>query len=82
MSRDATSVVIYPDAETDYSPRGYMRPAGDHVTCRVDIDRAAAIQTNSWQAMQRLVDALTVAITQAKQSEQDFIVRNLPAVSA
>jgi flagellar biosynthesis chaperone FliJ len=45
--------------------------------CAVRVDSVAAIQTNTWEAMQRLVDALTSAITQAKHAEEALALAGL-----
>lgn len=65
----AFSGTLYPDEGTEY----YVYPnsgihAGGRAYCRVTVGELA-IQTNTWEAMQRLVDALNDSIEAAKAAE-------------
>ena len=65
----AFSGTLYPEVETEYyvfrSPEIH---SGGRAYCRVTVGELA-IQTNTWEAMQRLVDALTDSIERAKAAE-------------
>lgn len=69
MSYTAT---LYPDADTKFEVglQDHVGPRTGRAYVRIDVQRLA-IQANSWEEMQLLVDALSLAISRAKQTEQD-----------
>ena len=61
--------VLYPDEQTDYKVNNVTGVnSNGRAYCRVEVGELA-IQTNTWEAMQRLVDALTDSIERAKAAE-------------
>jgi len=65
-------VTLYPDENANY----WRTRPGNHAfykgraVCSVEVD-GARIQTNTWEAMQVLIDALSAEVASAKHAEQD-----------